>query len=113
MKGATSKRTSYYCKSLARSGIRARARVRAGVAHLAHTQTHDDVWRYIKANKLPYNPLHDQGFQSIGDVVTTEKTPPDSGERAGVSLPPSQSRREQAAYRCCELCENYVFDLGP
>jgi phosphoadenosine phosphosulfate reductase len=26
----------------------------------------DDVWDYIKANCVPYNKLHDQGFPSIG-----------------------------------------------
>ncbi|WP_416148000.1 phosphoadenylyl-sulfate reductase [Salipaludibacillus sp. HK11] len=26
----------------------------------------DDVWEYIKENELPYNPLHDQGYPSIG-----------------------------------------------
>jgi phosphoadenosine phosphosulfate reductase len=25
-----------------------------------------DVWAYINANDLPYNPLHDQGYDSIG-----------------------------------------------
>ena len=25
-----------------------------------------DVWRYIVENDLPYNPLHDQGYSSIG-----------------------------------------------
>ena len=25
-----------------------------------------DVWRYIFRHKLPYNPLHDQGYASIG-----------------------------------------------
>jgi phosphoadenosine phosphosulfate reductase len=25
-----------------------------------------DVWRYIAAHDLPYNPLHDQGYASIG-----------------------------------------------
>jgi len=25
-----------------------------------------DVWAYISANDLPYNPLHDQGYDSIG-----------------------------------------------
>lgn len=25
-----------------------------------------DVWDYIKENKVPYNPLHDKGFPSIG-----------------------------------------------
>jgi phosphoadenosine phosphosulfate reductase len=28
--------------------------------------TWDDVWAYIKLNDLPYNPLHDQGYPSIG-----------------------------------------------
>jgi phosphoadenosine phosphosulfate reductase len=28
--------------------------------------THEDVWNYIRAKKLPYNPLHDQGYPSIG-----------------------------------------------
>lgn len=26
----------------------------------------DDLWGYIKANKVPYNPLYDQGYSSIG-----------------------------------------------
>lgn len=26
----------------------------------------EDVWDYIKTNKVPYNKLHDQGFPSIG-----------------------------------------------
>jgi len=26
----------------------------------------EDVWKYIKANKIPYNSLHDKGFPSIG-----------------------------------------------
>ena len=26
----------------------------------------DDVWKYIKENKIPYNKLHDIGFSSIG-----------------------------------------------
>jgi phosphoadenosine phosphosulfate reductase len=25
-----------------------------------------DVWRYIVSHDLPYNPLHDQGYESIG-----------------------------------------------
>jgi phosphoadenosine phosphosulfate reductase len=28
--------------------------------------TWGDVWHYIQANKLDYNPLHDQFFPSIG-----------------------------------------------
>jgi phosphoadenosine phosphosulfate reductase len=28
--------------------------------------TEKDVWRYIASNDVPYNPLHDQGYDSIG-----------------------------------------------
>ncbi len=28
--------------------------------------TDRDVWNYIAANGVPYNPLHDQGYSSIG-----------------------------------------------
>ena len=30
------------------------------------TWTHDDVWAHIYANDVPYNPLHEQGYPSIG-----------------------------------------------
>lgn len=30
--------------------------------------TDDDVWDFIKSNKLPYNPLYDQGFKRIGCI---------------------------------------------
>jgi phosphoadenosine phosphosulfate reductase len=26
----------------------------------------EDVWHYIRSNQVPYNPLHDKGFPSIG-----------------------------------------------
>ena len=31
----------------------------------------DDCWAYIKERGLPYNPLHDQGYESIGDAHST------------------------------------------
>jgi len=31
----------------------------------------EQVWTYIRTHKVPYNPLHDQGFQRVGDRVTT------------------------------------------
>ena len=47
-----------------------------------------DCWGYLRANKLEYHPLHDQGFPSIGDVQTTVPVPQDqwfeyAGERKG------------------------------
>lgn len=42
-----------------------------------------DVWNYIAANDVPYNPLHDHGYPSIGCTHCTR--PPGAGEapRAG------------------------------
>ena len=33
--------------------------------------TEKDVWRYIAEHDLPYNPLHDQGYASIGCAPCT------------------------------------------
>ncbi len=41
------------------------------------------VWRYIVANEIPYNPLHDAGYRSIGCIPCTRPTRPDEEERAG------------------------------
>jgi phosphoadenosine phosphosulfate reductase len=35
------------------------------------TWTGKDVWNYISANDLPYHPLHDQGYESIGCAPCT------------------------------------------
>ncbi|KEZ54185.1 phosphoadenylyl-sulfate reductase [Metabacillus indicus] len=34
--------------------------------------TWKDVWRYVHKNDLPYNPLHDQGYPSIGCFHCTQ-----------------------------------------
>jgi phosphoadenosine phosphosulfate reductase len=31
----------------------------------------DDCWAYIRERGLPYNPLHDRGYDSIGDTHST------------------------------------------
>ena len=41
------------------------------------------VWRYIKDNHTPYNPLHDQGYPSIGCMPCTTVALEGAGERAG------------------------------
>jgi phosphoadenosine phosphosulfate reductase len=33
--------------------------------------TDDDCWTYIRERDLPYNPLHDRGYDSIGDTHST------------------------------------------
>jgi phosphoadenosine phosphosulfate reductase len=41
------------------------------------------VWSYIRANEVPYNALHDQGFVSIGCEPCTRVPRPGEHERAG------------------------------
>jgi len=43
----------------------------------------EDVWEYVIRNQIPYNKLHDQGYFSVGDEMSTSKAAPDMGERAG------------------------------
>lgn len=45
--------------------------------------TLDQVKEYIKANKVPYNELHDKGFLSIGCEPCTRATKPGEEFRAG------------------------------
>ena len=42
-----------------------------------------EIWRYIVENDIPYNPLHDAGYRSIGCIPCTRPTRPDEEERAG------------------------------
>jgi phosphoadenosine phosphosulfate reductase len=43
----------------------------------------EDVWAYIKARNLPYNPLHDKGFPSIGCAPCTRAVEPGADPRSG------------------------------
>jgi phosphoadenosine phosphosulfate reductase len=45
--------------------------------------TEEDVWNYVKANQLPYNPLHDQGYPSIGCEYCTLPVSAGGDPRAG------------------------------
>lgn len=47
------------------------------------TWSYSQVWDYIRIHRVPYNPLHDRGYKSIGDVMTTMTVSPDAPERAG------------------------------
>lgn len=43
----------------------------------------DDVWRWIRAHDVPYNPLHERGYRSIGCAPCTRPVHPGQHEREG------------------------------
>lgn len=46
-------------------------------------QSLSEVWTYLRDEQVPYNPLHDQGFISIGCEPCTRPARPGEHERAG------------------------------
>lgn len=55
---------------------------RIKVNALAHW-TYKQIWKYIVDNNVPYNPLHDEGYKSVGDMMTTRKVGESDDERSG------------------------------
>ncbi|HEX3451890.1 MAG TPA: phosphoadenylyl-sulfate reductase, partial [Solirubrobacteraceae bacterium] len=51
---------------------------------LAHW-TDKDLWRRINERDLPYNPLHDQGYESIGCAPCTQPGAGREGRWAGTA----------------------------
>jgi len=45
--------------------------------------TNEQVWEYIKTHQVPYNPLHDQHYPSIGCSVCTKPVRPGEDPRSG------------------------------
>lgn len=43
----------------------------------------DEVWDYIRRHEVPYNPLHDQGYRSIGCAPCTRPVVEGEDARAG------------------------------
>jgi len=43
----------------------------------------EDCWAYIRERDLPYNPLHDGGYESIGDTHSTQPGKGREGRWAG------------------------------
>jgi phosphoadenosine phosphosulfate reductase len=41
------------------------------------------VWRYVQEHRIPYNPLHDRGYRSIGCWPCTQPSGGGENERAG------------------------------
>ena len=45
--------------------------------------TREQVWKYIQENDVPYNPLYDQGYSSIGCTPCTTPVQINEDQRAG------------------------------
>jgi len=45
--------------------------------------TVEQVWDYIRANRVPYNKLHDRGYPSIGCACCTRAVPAGQDPRSG------------------------------
>ncbi len=45
--------------------------------------THEEVWDYIRSNDIPFHPLYDQGYTSIGCAPCTRPTQAGEDPRAG------------------------------
>lgn len=41
--------------------------------------TNAQIWSYVKAHRVPYNPLYDHGYADIGDEMLTFKSPKKRG----------------------------------
>lgn len=52
------------------------------------------TWQYLRENDVPYNPLHDQGFISIGCEPCTRAVRPGEHERAGRWWWEAETQRE-------------------
>jgi len=75
---------------------REQAESRADVAEVEHDEAHglwkfnpladwssDEVWEYLRANRVPYNALHDRGYPSIGCEPCTRAVKPGEHPRTG------------------------------
>lgn len=47
------------------------------------TWSEDEVWSYIREHNVPYNPLNDDGYPSIGCIPCTRRVLPGEDRRAG------------------------------
>lgn len=45
--------------------------------------TDEQIWNHLRENEVPYNPLHDQGYPSIGCTHCTVRPGAESDTRAG------------------------------
>jgi phosphoadenosine phosphosulfate reductase len=60
----------------------------------------DRVWEYVRAHDVPYNPLHDAGFPSIGCAPCTRAVAPGEDHRSGRWWWESAEHRECGLHQC-------------
>ena len=79
------------------------------------------VEAYITVNEIPYNPLHDAGYRSIGCIPCTRPTAPGEEERAGrwagsdklecgihVDTPIVDAKKEKKSMSVVPLLESWI-----
>ena len=85
---------------------------------LAHW-TDKDLWRRIHERELPYNPLHDQGYESIGCAPCTQPGTGREGRWAGTEKTECglhvsrQSVRDEEACTAVERSDMSVAAADP
>lgn len=73
-------------QSVTRAGVRPAARDEGnGLIKIAplHDWTEARVWEYLRRNNVPFNPLHEKGFPSIGCRPCTRAVEPGADPRSG------------------------------
>ena len=66
-----------------------------------------DVWGYIREQHVPHNPLHDQGYISIGCQPCTRSVVPFEHERAGRWWWEEETKKE------CGLHQQNIIEAVP
>ena len=59
----------------------------------------EEIWEYIDTNEVPYNPLHDRGYKSVGDYMTTAPVDQGAVERSGRCRPDALTYFEHGSLR--------------
>lgn len=62
--------------------------------HPIYHWSQEDVWNFVKQHHIPYNPLHDKGFPSIGCAPCTRAVGEGEDFRAGRWWWEDQSKKE-------------------
>ncbi|MFW6211309.1 MAG: phosphoadenylyl-sulfate reductase [Spirochaetota bacterium] len=68
----------------------------------------DEVWQYVREHDVPYHPLHDEGFPSIGCAPCTRAVKPGEDPRAGRWWWESPEHKECGLHVRAATAQSYV-----